>query len=286
MADLLTTITEVPVADVQIGRRLRPVSPNGVAALIASIGELGVMKDAVHVRKKKDGTLHLMAGAHRLTAARELGWQTIAAKVWTCTDDWAALMEIDDNLASAELTALDTAVFLAARKRVYEKLHPETKSAIGAKLVSRRWHSDTSDIVSFVSATSEKLGISKRHVERLVAAGTALTSDNVRWLRDAPRPVTLKDLQVIAKVEEDHERSQICIKLSEGRARTAAAARTAYLAAVHGEKPVAKDPGELSLKALRDAWSRASKADRKRFLTVEGKVIFDLLRELRAGDTE
>ena len=47
-----------------------------------------------------------MAGAHRLTAARELGWETIKVTCWTCTDDFARLMEIDDNLAGAELTAL------------------------------------------------------------------------------------------------------------------------------------------------------------------------------------
>lgn len=50
--------------------RLRPVSESGVESLIASISETGVMKDAIHVRKKKDGSLHLIAGGHRLEAAR------------------------------------------------------------------------------------------------------------------------------------------------------------------------------------------------------------------------
>ncbi|HPT48548.1 MAG TPA: hypothetical protein PLM07_21900, partial [Candidatus Rifleibacterium sp.] len=55
--------------------------------------------------------------------------EEIAAHIWTdVTDDWARLMEVDDNLAGAEMNALDTAVFLAERKKVYEKLHPETKA--------------------------------------------------------------------------------------------------------------------------------------------------------------
>lgn len=121
----------VPVAEIQDLNRLRPVSEAGVEALKASIAETGVMKDAIHVRRKKGGVLVLIAGAHRLEAARQLGWTEIEAKVWVdVTDDWSRLMEIDDNLAGAEMGPLDTAVFLAERKAVYERLHPETKRGL------------------------------------------------------------------------------------------------------------------------------------------------------------
>ena len=90
----------VKVSEIDARQRLRPVSEAGVQSLIASVTETGVMKDAIHVRKKKDGRLVLIAGAHRLEMARQLGWDEIEAKVWTdVTDDWARLMEIDDNLA-------------------------------------------------------------------------------------------------------------------------------------------------------------------------------------------
>ncbi|MCU9850381.1 ParB N-terminal domain-containing protein [Defluviimonas sp. WL0024] len=115
----LMQITSVAVAEVDARRRLRPVSEAGVESLLASIAETQVMKDAIHVRKLKDGKLVLIAGAHRLEAAKRLGWEEIEAKVWTdVTDDWAQLMEIDDNLAGAEMNALDTAVFLAERQRL------------------------------------------------------------------------------------------------------------------------------------------------------------------------
>lgn len=285
MAELITTITEVPVEDVIVRDRLRPVSEAGVAALLASIGELGVIKDAIHVRRKKDGSLHLMAGAHRLTAARQLGWATIPAKVWTCTDDWARLMEIDDNLAGSELTVLDTAVFLARRKQVYERMHPQTKAATGAELAAKRWNPDASDIVSFASATAEKFGISKRHVERLVTIGHRLGVDEVGMLRRAPRPVALKDLMVMAKIADPVERHDVVRMLSLGNAKSAENAR-AILRSNGDVAQAPKDPVEGGFKALRDAWARASKADRKKFLTVEGKVIFDLLREIREGEAE
>lgn len=89
----------VKVAEVIVADRLRPLSEAGVQSLIASFEQTGVMKDAIHVRKKKDGKLYLVAGLHRLELGRRLGWEEIEAKVWAeCVDDWARLMEIDDNL--------------------------------------------------------------------------------------------------------------------------------------------------------------------------------------------
>ena len=115
----LMKIDRIKVGEILATGRLRPVSEAGVESLMASIAEVGVMKDAVHVRQKKGGQLVLIAGGHRLEAAKRLGWDEIEAKLWAdVTDDWARLMEIDDNIAGAELNPLDTALFLAERKRV------------------------------------------------------------------------------------------------------------------------------------------------------------------------
>lgn len=280
MAELIKSISEVCVADVEIGKRLRPVSEAGVSALIASINELGIMKDAVHIRKKKSGDLVLMAGAHRLTAARQLGWEMIEANVWKCTDDWAALMEIDDNLAGAELTVLDTAIFLAERKRVYEKLHPETKAQDGAALASRRWDAtDMMSVACFASATAEKMGISERHVRRMVTAGSALSADHRRWLRAAQNPVTLADLQAISKVSDDHIRSQVCIDMANGTAKSAVDAMRRW-----SEKAPIKDPVEAAFKALRQAWARAPKEARRRFISAERREIDGMLQDVITDD--
>lgn len=128
MAEKIQSIAELAVADIKVGERLRPVSDAGVEAIMASVKELGVIKDPIHVCKvpHKNGKLILMAGGHRLEAVKRMGWEKIPATVWKCNDLWAPLMEVDDNLASAELTALDNAIFLAERKRIYEELHPES----------------------------------------------------------------------------------------------------------------------------------------------------------------
>lgn len=264
----------VKVAEIDCRRRLRPISEAGVESLIASIHETGVMKDAIHVRKKKDGSFVLIAGGHRLEAAKRLGWEEIEAKVWTdVTDDWAAIMEIDDNLAGAEMNALDTAVFLATRKTVYERLHPEAKAATGAALAAKRWDAaELNSVASFAAATAEKFNMTDRQVRKIVAAGARLGPDEVAKLRRAPHRVTLKDLIEISKIGAPTERYDVVRLLSEGTAKSAADARKAL-------KPEAedgaKDPVDEAFKALSKAWSRAPMAAKKRFLLEHTQEVWD-----------
>jgi len=284
MADpRLTKIDRVKVAEIEAAGRLRPVSEAGVESLLASIAETGIMKDAIHVRQKKGGALVLIAGGHRLEAAKRLGWDEIEAKVWAdVTDDWSRLMEIDDNIAGAELNPLDTALFLAERKRVYERLHPETKQGGDRKSVGFQNQTDTMSVGSFAAATAEKFGMTDRHVRRLIAAGSTLDPRDIQMLRKAPRQVSLKDLGEIAKIGETVERYEVVGALSEGRAKTASEARRGYKVSQGIAAPV-QDPVETALKALKAAWSRAPKEARRRFVRDHGAVLEALMYEGSLG---
>lgn len=272
----LLPIDRLPVDSIEVRGRLRPVSDAAVEALIASIGELGVMKDAVHVRRVKDGRNVLIAGAHRLEAARRLGWPDVPAKVWRdVTDDWARLLEIDDNIAGSELSPLDTAVFLARRKDVYERLHPETRRGVAG--AARRWDATEPGSVAFVAATAEKFGLTERQVYKIVAAGSALSDEDVQLLRSAPRPVTLKDLTGLAKVRSAAERHEVALALAHGDATSVAdAIKTLRGGAAEG--PV-QDAVEAAFHTLLNAWRRAPRAARRRFAAALGDEIAALAEE-------
>ncbi len=267
----------VAVADVIVHDRLRPVSDAGVAALIASITETGIMKDAIQVRKLHNGQLRLMAGAHRLAAAKELGWEDIEAKIYPdVTDDWARLIEIDDNLAGAEMNPLDTAVFLATRKAVYERLHPETKQ--GGLRGNQHTGGWQTDMMSFCQTVAEKMGASERHVRRMTSAGARLHPDEINQLRLAPRPVTLADLQEISKIGEAPERYEVVRMLATGEAKGAAKARKAYL---HRDNPpVHSDPIDAEFLAMRKLWDRAHKAAKIRLVRSLRKDLTEMLADL------
>lgn len=270
----LIGIEELPIEKVEFGERVRPVSEAALESLIASINEIGHMADEIHVRKMKGGVYKLIAGGHRLAAAHCLDWTTIRAKVWECSATWARLWELDDNLAHAELDALELATFLAERKRVYLKLHPEKATFAGAGAAAR-W--DATDTMSLASTIAEKRGISERHVYRLLAAGEALNHNQIRWLRDAPKRPTLADLQAIAKEGDEHERSQAIIAFSNGEAPTVKKALAARKV-----KVAVKDPVELEHHGLLNAFRRASKEAKRRFV----RDMADELRALLPSDTE
>lgn len=270
----------VKVTEVDDSQRLRPISNAGVESMIASINELSVMKDPIHVRQIKGGRLVLIAGGHRLEAARRLGWVEIEAKVWAdVTDDWARLMEIDDNLAGAEMNPLDTAVFLAERKRVYEKLHPETKAGVAGGLARQ---GSASELGSFAAVTAEKFGMTTRQIQKIVAAGGSLGADEIDLLRGSTRRVTLKDLTEISKINLDGERKQVVLRLSSGNAKSAAEARKALAREALGidsAKTTAKDPVEEEFQALSKAWKRAAAVNRRRFVAEFYDDISDLVSD-------
>lgn len=268
----LMQMDRVVIADVKTDNRLRPIVEAGVDSLIASINETGVMKDAIHVRKKHDGTLHLIAGGHRIEAAKRLGWNDIEAKVWTnVTDDWALLMEIDDNLAGAEMNALDTAVFLATRKAVYERLHPETKAGVAGGLARQGSANDT---LSFAEASAEKFNVSRRKIERIIAAGSKLAPQEIEQLRSAPRQVSMSDLTEISKIGETTERSDVVTRLAAGTAKSATDARK-QINAKPGDALISD--ADKKLRALQDAFARAPMSARRAFVADNADVLRDLL---------
>lgn len=262
---LIQTKTTLPVAEIRADGRLRPVSEAGVEAILSSIAELGQIVTPLTVRQRQVSgggqVFELLDGAHRLEAARRLGHVTVPVRVFECTNDQAALLEIDGNLAGAELNALDTAVFMATRKEVFERLHPDKKRGMAGAV--SRW-SDATELSSFASVTAEKFNMTPRQVYKIVAAGSRLHPDEIRQLRLAPKAVTLADLQAISAIGEAPERYEVVRQLATGEAKSAAAARKAYF---HRENPlpeIAPDAAEYA--RLKDRWSRSGKAARRRLV--------------------
>jgi hypothetical protein len=100
---------------------------------------------------------------------RKLGHATIFAGVVKELDaDQAQLAEIDENLIRAELSPAERAAHVAARKAVYERLHPETKHGGDRKSESR---SQNAYLKSFVADTAKKTGKHHATVARDVKRG-------------------------------------------------------------------------------------------------------------------
>jgi ParB/RepB/Spo0J family partition protein len=95
--------------------RLRAVNPDAVETIAESMSRLGQLSPIVVL---PDGTL--IAGHHRVQAAKRLGWDEIDAVVRADDDEIVRLMEIDENLARNELSVLERAEFVARRRSILE----------------------------------------------------------------------------------------------------------------------------------------------------------------------
>ena len=86
---------------VQIGNRLRTLNPDKVAALAESMDAIG-LQQPVTVWRPIDGEVEVVAGAHRVKAACDLGWVWIDC-IWAdkMTDLDRQLSEIYENLMRA-----------------------------------------------------------------------------------------------------------------------------------------------------------------------------------------
>jgi ParB-like chromosome segregation protein Spo0J len=122
----------INVNDICVGPRMREVDEAGVDVLSASMAEIGLNTpisirripptSAIKSRENKPETAWvLVTGAHRLAAAKKLGWKTIMSIVVDADDVQAQLWEIAENLHRAELTAQQRADHVAAYVRLREK---------------------------------------------------------------------------------------------------------------------------------------------------------------------
>jgi len=275
---LLRTV-EIALADLTVSDRLRPVTGAGGAQVVTSVEQIGHFTDAIQVRevRHKNKALVLMAGAHRVAAAEQMKRETIRANVWDCNDDQAQLFEIDDNLASRELTALERAVFMAERKRVYLRIHPETAAGVAG---GKARQNSASEIISFAEATAEQFGKSSRWAEMYVKIGETLT-DQKDALATSPISRSFTELSALAKAEPKKRAKLIDVIVSTAPPSLRDAETRAGLAA----KPTPDN--EKKARAMEAAWSRLSSAQKKRWIAalvgaeeaelieVDGRVLVD-----------
>lgn len=265
MARVIAESKMLPLGDVQIGARMRKVSEAGVEVVMESAAALGCITDAIQVRmigRGEDQRYELMAGGHRMEAARRLGFPKIRAQIWECNADEAELFEIDDNLARAELSVLELCTFMARRHEVYVRLHPET--AHGGDRGNQYVGGKQTDKMSFCQLIAEKRGMSERHARRLVAIGKRLTRNSVRWL-ESPHElarVDFKNLQDIAKIEGE-EQEQVASLIATGGAKRVITA----LHQVRGTSPAPVRAEDAAYDELFVRFKKLNERSKAEFLT-------------------
>ena len=152
-------------------KRLRALRCGVVAQLADSMKAQRQLQPIV-LRPSEASGYYLVAGMHRLAAAKTLQWESIWATVLEGLNaDLAALAEIDENLARADLSPAERAAHQHARKELYERLHPQTRkgsaggraksaNSQGAKDQVDTWHP------AYIDDAAKKSGRSRASISR------------------------------------------------------------------------------------------------------------------------
>lgn len=192
----------IQVNEIKINPGRRTAAPERVAELAKSISEVGLLNPIT-----LDRTNTLIAGLHRLEAAKLLGWTEVDYTVSSLEGLRAELAEIDENFVRTDLSAIEYGDLLLRRKEIYEALHPETKNGGDRKSEKIRTSKCRSDFErSFVQDTAEKLGVGKRTVERQIQTAKNLTPEAKSIIRESGAKMTKKDAMKLSRLKPEQQK--------------------------------------------------------------------------------
>ena len=212
---------KVKINEIKVNPGRRPANLDGINELARSISEVGLLNpitiDQEHI---------LVAGLHRLEAAKMLGWTEIECNVCTLDALQTELAEIDENVVRTELSVIEYGELLERRKEIYESLHPETKvGQAQAAGMNRAIGNNVSDkmsvtLRSFAQDTADKLGVSSRTVERTVQMMNGLTEDTREAFRHFPNyKLSQSNAMKLSRMEPGKQKAA-AILLASGQIRS------------------------------------------------------------------
>lgn len=197
---------EVRVADINVRDRMRKLQEFLVTELAASMRETGLIQAISITRPNNQVSPVLVAGLHRLEAAKRLKWEVIrCVELPWISDDETRLVEIDENLIRGELTSVEQAAHHQKRKAIYERLHPETK--LGATGRQRgKVHQTDEPNVRYTAKAAREIGKSESSVQRHIRR--AETIPDITRLVDTSlnRP---EELDALVKLPKDRRNALI-----------------------------------------------------------------------------
>jgi hypothetical protein len=227
----------------------RKLNESVVQALTESMAAYGlqtpitvrILEETVIDGREWVGVPVLIAGGHRLEAARRLGWERIDAIVVEYDDlRRAELWEIDENLCRSVLSSAEYSAAIVRRKALYEELHPETRHGGDRKSGAAKSSHQVEDLIGdrsadtamdgdaaageeerkssgqvgrliadrFTKDTAEKTGRSERSVQRAAHRGEAIAPDVLRAIQGT-RLDTGSYQDRIARLDHDEQRKTV-----------------------------------------------------------------------------
>lgn len=195
-------IIEIPIAAIDDGGRLRPVTDEAASKLAADIAERG-LRQPIEVQKKTADRWLLVSGAHRLAGCRLLGWERIPAVVIPEGTMERRRDELLENLARREMTKLERCQYVAAFRELYIEQHPEARRGGDRRSADFKTNGDS---VWSEEAAERCPHMGPRSAQRYAAIGDSLDPDAADALRETDIADKLTELDALSRQTPERQR--------------------------------------------------------------------------------
>lgn len=255
---------DIPLKDIDVSNRLRVVNEDWAIGIAESFDKIG-QKEPIEIVAQATGKKYrLVAGGHRYAAAEKCGWKAIRAEIkQTVTDNYdleIRLHEIDENLVRNELNALDRAVFLGERQRIYEKMYPESRHGAHGGAGSK---TNENDIVSFSKNTAEKIDVSERTIQRAVTIFKNLSPQIRAQISGTPLANKQGELYKLTRINPEQHKQIVDACLREENPAPSVSVAEQEL---DGRTRSETSAEEKALKLLQDKYRNAPASAKSTFL--------------------
>ena len=153
-------MTLIQVDKIKVGNRMRELDENKVDEIVASYESIGQINPI-----SVDENYKLLAGHHRLAAAKKIGWLQIEIKLFKEKDLNDKLIEIDENLIRNELCYISASEHILERELILESLGKRSKRGVNRHTIDST--QETTKELARRIGTSEKMYRLRRQVSEI-----------------------------------------------------------------------------------------------------------------------
>lgn len=214
----MAELRRIPISDIHVGERQRPIDHDHAAAIAASMEERGLINPITVRRTPRQNSGRtpwtLVAGGHRLVGAGKIGWTEIDVLVVAADAAEAVLIELSENLYRNDLTALNRVMFVSKFRETWQDTHGPIKSGRPKK-------SGTECPILFIGGQTvskqvqARLGIGGTYYKVITRVALGLHSDLREAVRGTEAETDMAKLKKLAKLDRDLQ-LKIAAVLKEG----------------------------------------------------------------------
>jgi ParB-like chromosome segregation protein Spo0J len=166
-------INTIRIDDIKVNQRKRPVNFDKVKELAESMKATGLISPITTTSNHE-----LIAGGHRIEAAKMLGWKEIEMKVLDVTGLKAELAEMDENFVRQELSGVEFGEFLIRRDEILKELGLRAKQ--GDNRFTNDRGAENAPLKETTADQAKKFGMSKRSLQQAKQLAKELTPEAKR----------------------------------------------------------------------------------------------------------